>query len=55
MITEKDLEAIEKIKTLIAELGYTGIRVDLLGSERERAPISMTFYQVSAQNQEEAT
>jgi hypothetical protein len=52
MITAKDLEAIEKIRTLIAELGYTGIRVDLLGIEREYAPISMTFCQESAQTQE---
>jgi endo-1,4-beta-D-glucanase Y len=55
MITAKDLEAIEKIKAFIAEQGYTDIRVDLFESQRECAPVSLSFRQESAQRQEEAT
>ena len=54
MITAKDLEAIEKIKAFIAELGYTDIRVDLFESQRECAPFSLSFRQISSQKIEEA-
>jgi hypothetical protein len=52
MITAKDLEAIERIKAYITEQGYVDIRVDLIGSEREHASISLTFYKNAAQKQE---
>jgi hypothetical protein len=55
MITAKDLEAIEKIKAFIAEQGYTDIGVDLIGSQRECAPVSISFRQQSVQKQEGET
>jgi hypothetical protein len=48
MITVKDLEAIEKIKAFIVEQGYGEIRVDFFESQRERAPVSLSFRQISS-------
>jgi endo-1,4-beta-D-glucanase Y len=53
MITAKDLEAIEKIKAFIVEQGYTEIHVDLVNTEKMRAPVNIYFRQASSQTEGE--